>query len=400
MRTREQFWLVQLEAIYLRRNPYKLHNVPALMERYKGRELLLYRKVCAAYDLNPTRFYADPAVWQKEGNGRGCGKDLVPAGECEFVAEDDVEPGAELVADEESADEDSEDMVDSDAEDMEGQKEQEEAEVTSCSTNDAIGRVAAGGCSLSAAPVAPVTGTNHPVASPVRSSEHFWHAQLEAIYRWRNPYKLQSVPAMLDKYRGREALLYRKVCMMYDLDPAKFHAGVAASTGNEGAAWQQEVEKQELHCSPRPLTSPRRGEPAAMVVAASCPTATIQGSHRASPRGSPHKASPRSEPQLSRLEVHRPVTGPSPASPAIFQLISQECKALAATRHSSIARRVDTPSIDRVENNAGRPVRDAGVALSPVVRWVRQDTLTSPSWKPMAREAVTASPASSMVPSG
>merc|ERR1712079_315392 len=58
VRTREQFWLIQLEAIYLRRNPYKLYNVPVLMARYKGRELLLYRKVCAAYDLNPTRFYA------------------------------------------------------------------------------------------------------------------------------------------------------------------------------------------------------------------------------------------------------------------------------------------------------------------------------------------------------
>jgi len=381
VRTREQFWLVQLEAIYLRRNPYKLYNVPALMARYKGRELLLYRKVCAAYDLNPTKFYADPAAWQKEGNGRGCRKDLVSAEECEFVAEDEVDPTVvEQVADEESADEDSEGM-EIDEEAMEEQKEQEEVEASNCSPNKAIGRVAAGGCSLSEVP--DVSGA--PVASPVRSKEQFWHAQLEAIYRRRNPYKLQSVAAMLDRYRGKEALLYRKVCMMYDLDPAKFHAGVAASTGNEGVAWQREAGKHELHIGPRPLMSPRRHEPAAMVVAASPPTTTIQGSHRSSPMGSPRKASPRSELQLSRLEVHRPVSGPSPAPSAIFQPTSKGCKTPAATRQGCIAQRISTPSINRVERNAGRPARDTGVAPSPVVRWVRQDSLGRPSWKPMAR---------------
>jgi hypothetical protein len=362
----------------LRRNPYKLHNVPTLMARYQGRELLLYRKVCAAYDLNPTRFYADPAAWEKEASSRGCGKDLVSAEESEFVAEDEVEPAVEQMVDEQSADEESEDVVATDEEDM----EEQEAGMTNCSMSDATGRAAAGECSLSMAPGAPVTGASQPVASPVRSSEQFWHTQLEAIYRLRNPYKLLTVPAMLEKYRGREALLYRKVCMMYDLDPAKFHARVAASTENESAAWQQETGKQELHCTSKPLTSPRRHEPAAMEVAASPSTTSVQGSHRFSPTQCPREASPavQAAVQLARLEVHRPVTGLSPA-PAIFQPISQGCKTPAAMRHICISGPACAPSNNRVEN--GRLANEAGVASSPVVRWVRQDALGRPSWKPM-----------------
>ena len=30
------FWRLQLEAIYRKRNPYKLHRVPELLETYRG----------------------------------------------------------------------------------------------------------------------------------------------------------------------------------------------------------------------------------------------------------------------------------------------------------------------------------------------------------------------------
>lgn len=376
VRTREQFWLVQLQAIYLRRNPYKLHNVPALMARYQGRELLLYRKVCAAYDLNPTRFYADPAAWQREGNGRGCGKDLVSAEECESAAEDEAELILEQAANEESVDEDSEDMEETDEEAVE---EQEEAEVTDCSMSGATGRAAAGGRPSSTSPAAPGPRADQTVASPVRSSDQFWHMQLEAIYRWRNPKKLQNVPKMLEKYRGREALLYRKVCMMYDLDPAKLHAGVAVSTGSESAAPQEEAGGQEPpRSSAGPLPSPRRREPAA-TVAASSPAAgydkvitELQGYHRASPMERPRRPSPGSEPQPSRR---------SPA-PAIFVPLSQGLKVPAATtvRHGCIAQPIGAPSVGKIES-------DAGPAPSPLIRYVRQDALGRPSWKPVAREA-------------
>eukprot|EP00927_Polykrikos_kofoidii_P023470 TRINITY_DN21622_c0_g1_i1.p1 TRINITY_DN21622_c0_g1~~TRINITY_DN21622_c0_g1_i1.p1 ORF type:complete len:661 (+),score=101.83 TRINITY_DN21622_c0_g1_i1:152-2134(+) len=53
------FWLVQLEAIYRRRNPYKLEKVPKLLEKYSGRELILYRKVCHQYGMDASRFYAN-----------------------------------------------------------------------------------------------------------------------------------------------------------------------------------------------------------------------------------------------------------------------------------------------------------------------------------------------------
>ncbi len=51
----------------------------------------------------------------------------------------------------------------------------------------------------------------------------FWRAQLEAIYRRRNHQKLESIPGLLEKYQGHEAVLYRKVCEKYDLNPSKFH---------------------------------------------------------------------------------------------------------------------------------------------------------------------------------
>mmetsp|Transcript_97550 Transcript_97550/g.173737 ORF Transcript_97550/g.173737 Transcript_97550/m.173737 type:complete len:589 (-) Transcript_97550:59-1825(-) len=62
----------------------------------------------------------------------------------------------------------------------------------------------------------------------ISSSEDFWRVQLECIYRHRNPYKLDKVPALLAKYRGNEAVLYKKVCLTYDLDPNKFYSSPAA----------------------------------------------------------------------------------------------------------------------------------------------------------------------------
>lgn len=62
------FWLVQMEAIYKRRNPHKLQSVPSLLEKYKGKEAALYAKVCKTYDLDPSKFYADPKAWEQYEN--------------------------------------------------------------------------------------------------------------------------------------------------------------------------------------------------------------------------------------------------------------------------------------------------------------------------------------------
>ncbi|CAE7725153.1 unnamed protein product [Symbiodinium sp. CCMP2592] len=51
----------------------------------------------------------------------------------------------------------------------------------------------------------------------------FWQAQLEAIYTRRNPAKLVTIPELLKKFDGQEAVLYTKVCHKYDLNPTKFH---------------------------------------------------------------------------------------------------------------------------------------------------------------------------------
>ncbi|CAK0810712.1 unnamed protein product, partial [Prorocentrum cordatum] len=64
--TREDFWKVQVEAVYRKRNPYKLGEVKGLMEKYKGKEAALYAKVCKRYDLDPKKLYADPKAWESE----------------------------------------------------------------------------------------------------------------------------------------------------------------------------------------------------------------------------------------------------------------------------------------------------------------------------------------------
>lgn len=62
--TAENFWRCQVEAIYQRRNPQKLASVGTLLEKYAGREALLYAKVCKTYDLDPSKFYTDPKAWE------------------------------------------------------------------------------------------------------------------------------------------------------------------------------------------------------------------------------------------------------------------------------------------------------------------------------------------------
>lgn len=85
-------------------------------------------------------------------------------------------------------------------------------------------------------------------------SDDFWKLQIEAIYRRRNPKKLKDVPSLLAKYRGQEAILHRKVCVMYDLDPLKFYT--------DPAAWREEADViEDGGASAQP--TPRSADPAA-----------------------------------------------------------------------------------------------------------------------------------------
>mmetsp|Transcript_66559 Transcript_66559/g.81479 ORF Transcript_66559/g.81479 Transcript_66559/m.81479 type:complete len:309 (-) Transcript_66559:194-1120(-) len=67
--TSANFWRVQLEAIYRKRNPYKLQRVPEMLENWKGQEALLYRRVCLAYDLD-CQFYACQSKWPEDADRR------------------------------------------------------------------------------------------------------------------------------------------------------------------------------------------------------------------------------------------------------------------------------------------------------------------------------------------
>eukprot|EP00439_Symbiodinium_sp_Y106_P044376 s7447_g5.t1 len=56
------FWRCQIEAIYRRRNPHKLSNVEALLEKYKDKEAVLYAKVCKARSLSRNGIAAGPGA--------------------------------------------------------------------------------------------------------------------------------------------------------------------------------------------------------------------------------------------------------------------------------------------------------------------------------------------------
>merc|ERR1740121_2031727 len=47
---------------------------------------------------------------------------------------------------------------------------------------------------------------------------------VQAAYEQFNPKKLQDMPALLRKYKGRERDLYLQVCQKYGTNPAQFHA--------------------------------------------------------------------------------------------------------------------------------------------------------------------------------
>ncbi|CAK9114321.1 Uncharacterized protein SCF082_LOCUS52965 [Durusdinium trenchii] len=59
----QSFWKAQLEAIYARRNPMKVDSIPDLLQKYRGKEAVLYAKVCHKYDWNPKKFHIDPQAW-------------------------------------------------------------------------------------------------------------------------------------------------------------------------------------------------------------------------------------------------------------------------------------------------------------------------------------------------
>ena len=46
----------------------------------------------------------------------------------------------------------------------------------------------------------------------ITSGPDFWRANIEGVYRKRNPAKLKSMDSLMEKYKGKELQLYVKVC--------------------------------------------------------------------------------------------------------------------------------------------------------------------------------------------
>jgi len=265
VKTSKDFWRAQVEAVYRLRNPYKLERVPALLEKYSGREVELYRKLCRQYDLNPKVFYTqvDPSAVEAFDEGQGLFARFIGAasrtlarlrcasahGRRAAGATPALSPprakrgsltqatralsplGAQFTpAPRRRGDSD----LDPVAEDL------ARAAEAACSAQEPPAPVKLP-ASWGEVPLAELVGSE--ALRLVTSDYDFWFAQLDAIYRRRNPYKLERVPEFLEKYRGREVLLYRKVCHQYDLDPTRFYAD-PNSWSDEGMEGQGEDETQ------------------------------------------------------------------------------------------------------------------------------------------------------------
>eukprot|EP00913_Durusdinium_trenchii_P033568 g31426.t1 len=86
----QSFWKAQLEAIYARRNPMKVDSIPDLLQKYRGKEAVLYAKVCHKYDWNPKKFHIDPQAWLEYdlmpgGVSAGSSLTLIQEPDAEFV---------------------------------------------------------------------------------------------------------------------------------------------------------------------------------------------------------------------------------------------------------------------------------------------------------------------------
>ena len=288
----KDFWRVQIEAIYRRRNQHKLGDVPGMMEKHEGKEVLLYKKVCQRYDLDSSKFYADPKAWDSEdkdvkdddddvvtsaapSTGLGFSGAASTSGSL-FGASSGAnlfgkEASGSLLFDIPPAPTDPDKKINIFASGTEAEKR---FAVGSSSAGLFGSETASGGlfgmasqeggknlfgdsgssggslfASSAGKPVVPEPETESKVVpempatevveapsatteaeeekkevTKVTTMEGFWQVQIEAIYRRRNPHKLKDVPGMMEKHKGKESLLYRKVCQRYDLDSKKLYA--------------------------------------------------------------------------------------------------------------------------------------------------------------------------------
>lgn len=71
----QRFWYLNLDAIYTRMAPEKRHKIPELLEKNRGQEALLYKRVCDTYGLPRNRYYANAVAWNDlpgtTASGRG-----------------------------------------------------------------------------------------------------------------------------------------------------------------------------------------------------------------------------------------------------------------------------------------------------------------------------------------
>ncbi len=51
----------------------------------------------------------------------------------------------------------------------------------------------------------------------------FWRAQLGVVLEDYDPGALSKLPSLLEKYEGREPLLYAKLCKKHGLDPTDYY---------------------------------------------------------------------------------------------------------------------------------------------------------------------------------
>eukprot|EP00930_Biecheleria_cincta_P034236 TRINITY_DN23674_c0_g1_i1.p1 TRINITY_DN23674_c0_g1~~TRINITY_DN23674_c0_g1_i1.p1 ORF type:complete len:887 (+),score=204.25 TRINITY_DN23674_c0_g1_i1:75-2735(+) len=273
--SKERFWQLQIEAVYRRHNADKLASIPELLEKYKGREAILYKKVCQRYDLDPSKLHYEnetPAkelkvatreeFWQIqiEAIYQKCSIDKVPdvaklmekhRGQeaslykkvCQryeldpnslHCDEAEMDASKELVETQkkEAGRQAAEEEATRSAVEADNRKAEEEKGVRrkTAEKDDEAAKAEKRDASNETIETQTKQDSN---TAKVDSKEDFWRVQIEAIYRRRNPHKLASIPNLMAKYKGNEVVLYRKICQRYDLDAKKLYHDEAAWEGED-----------------------------------------------------------------------------------------------------------------------------------------------------------------------
>mmetsp|Transcript_49725 Transcript_49725/g.118527 ORF Transcript_49725/g.118527 Transcript_49725/m.118527 type:complete len:626 (+) Transcript_49725:78-1955(+) len=153
-----------------------------------------------------------------------------------------------------------------------------------------------------------------------------WQEQITAIYRRKNPGKIQAVAALLAKYKDSEGELYVRICNKYGLDPHKWYA--------DSSAWE----------AAETASPPRRGALEGQIKKEGLPPQAAAAQMQRPPEASFQEQEQTRQPSLVAVPADVDV-GASLQPRALFPVPQQEPPLVPATPQKQQPRQQDAPSL-------------------------------------------------------